>query len=193
MNLILLVILQMIMAQFSANKYHGEVSEESGPTIRVVAGGMLINGVMVNQTWSVGQLDRVLGANGRWIIPTEQQRADALKRFGRPLTTDTYIYDALGINVFVDHQSKAVKSLAIRFGGHAYNNSPVSSFSGSMTVKDIIVSRNSTPNSLGTLPLERTNLPISRDLKVGPFKYSFIFDDATQSGKLSEISISAVN
>jgi len=190
MSLITTILLQMILAQFPAVKHHGDVLEISKPNVRVVDGGMLINGVMVNRNWSIDQLDRVLESTGRWLIPTEQQRQEALRKFGRPLTTDTYIYDDIGINVFVDHKTKAIKSIAIRFGGRSYSNSPTSAFSGTMTVKDVVVTRNSTANNLESLNLERTALPISRDLVVSPFIYSFIFDDALQSSKLAEISIS---
>lgn len=190
MSLLIIVSLQLLLGQLQSEQVHADILEDSPPTIRVVDGGMLVNGVMVNQNWNTGQLDRLLGSTGRWLIPTEQQRQDAQRKFGRPLTTDTYIYDELGINVFVDHKSKAIKSLAVRFGGHTYSNSPTSPFSGNMSVKNILVTRKSTFKELEALGLERTPLPISRDLAIGPFKYSFIFDDAAPHSNLAEISIS---
>lgn len=190
MSLITSVVVLIMVAQPLGANDHSDVLGGTQPRIEVVDGGMLMNGMMVNRNWSVNQLDRLLGCSGRWLIPTEQKRLEAFQKFGRPLTTDTYIYDDIGINVFVDHQSKAIKSLAIRFGGKSYSNSPAQAFSGAITVNGVVVNRDCTAKSLKVLHLKGTSLPFSKDLVVGPFKYSFIFDEALESSKLAEISVS---
>ena len=159
--------------------------------VRLTSEGLFFNSLQIDREWSIPKFDQAFGLKGRMVVKTEKERQAALQKYGKPLRSDTYVYDSLGLHLYVDHVTKVITEVSIDFVVNKYQNSPSTPFSGGFLIDENDLSRATTLFDLRYIGFKPAILPpMVKQLNYGDFKLIFEFDSSATTSQLSSVGIS---